>query len=372
MSGASSYDAIVIGAGMAGASIAAELARDMSVLLVEMEEQPGYHATGRSVAFWSESYGGPHVQPLTHASLPFLDQPDPDFAEAGFLGARGAIHIGRAGDEPLRDALMTQFAGTDIFHPLDAPALRQRMPGLRPEWTLGLEEPGTRDIDVAALHAAYLRAFARRGGTQALGQRFDRAARQGDDWRVVLKDREVTAGRIINAAGAWTDDVARACSIRPLGIAPLLRTVVQLRVSPPVPCDLPLILDLAENFYFKPVGDGRIWLTPHDERPVPAGDVAPEEIDIALAIDRLQQVVDWRVDAVERKWAGLRSFAPDRLPVYGPDPDAPTFFWYAGQGGFGIQTAPAAAQLAHRLICGGDACGIDVAAYLPARFINRP
>lgn len=371
-----SFDAVVVGAGMAGASIAAELARDMSVLLVEMEDRPGYHATGRSVAFWSESYGGPLVQPLTRASLAFLDQPDPDFADSGFLGARGAIHIGRRGDEGLRDALMAQFAGSGIFRPIGSAALNARVAGLRQDWTLGLEEPGVRDIDVAALHAAYLRAFAKRGGEQALGLRFERAARQGDGWRVTLHDRELAAGLIVNAAGAWADEVARACGIRPIGIAPLLRTVVQLRVTPPVPFDLPLTLDLAENFYFKPVGDGRIWLTPHDEHPRPAGDVAPEEIDVALAIERLQGVVDWRINAVERKWAGLRSFAPDRLPVYGADPDAPSFFWFAGQGGFGIQTAPAAARLAHRLICGGDGDegppGIDAAAYLPARFRNFP
>jgi D-arginine dehydrogenase len=177
---------------------------------------------------------------------------------------------------------------------------------------------------------------------------------------------------IINAAGAWADQVAQASGVAPLGIQPMLRTVVQLRVDPAVPDDLPLVLDLSGRFYFKPAGGGRIWLTPHDETPVAAGDVAPDEMDVAIAIERLQQVVGWRVEAVERKWAGLRSFAPDRLPVYGFDSVVPGFFWFAGQGGFGIQTAPAAALLGAGLVRGtniGPAlAGIDPAKYAPARF----
>src|SRR5205085_8682548 len=149
----------------------------------------------------------------------------------------------------------------------------------------------------------------------------------------------------VNAAGAWADEVAQRCGVRPLGIQPYRRTIVQLRVDPPAPAHLPLIIDAAESFYFKPEPGGRLWLSPHDETASAPCDCAPEEIDVALAIDRLEQVVDWRIEAVERKWAGLRSFAPDRLPVYGFAPGGNGFFWFAGQGGFGIQTAPAAAGL---------------------------
>jgi D-arginine dehydrogenase len=191
-------------------------------------------------------------------------------------------------------------------------------------------------------------------------------------WAIRLSGgEEVRAGLLINAAGAWADPVAKASGAAPLGIVPLLRTVVQLRVNPPAPDTLPLVLDLAERFYFKPVGGGRIWLTPHDERPVAAADVAPEEEDIAIAIERFQAVVDWRIEAVERKWAGLRSFAPDRLPVYGYDGQVPGFFWYAGQGGFGIQTAPAAAKLGAALILGREepsVSALDTRIYSPARF----
>lgn len=366
------YDAVIIGAGMAGASLGAELAAHMSVLLVEMEAQPGYHATGRSVAFWSESYGGPLVRPLTKASLPMLATPAPDFAEEGFLAPRGALHIGRAGDEAARAALIDDFSGKPLFAPVDAAELQRRITGLRPQWIFGLEEPGTRDIDVAALHTAYLRAFARRGGHVSGGTRFEGAVRTGaGEWRVRLANGEVIASRLINAAGAWADDVARSSGIAPLGITPLLRTVVQLRVDPPASENLPLVLDLAGGFYFKPVGGGRIWLTPHDEQPMTASDVAADEMDVAIAIERLREVVDWRIEAMERKWAGLRSFAPDRLPVYGFDPDEPGFFWFAGQGGFGIQTAPAAALLAKALILEEEMeaalADIDPTTYAPAR-----
>jgi D-arginine dehydrogenase len=176
---------------------------------------------------------------------------------------------------------------------------------------------------------------------------------------------------IVNAAGAWADEIARMAGVRPIGIAPYRRTVAVLRVDPPAPADLPLVLDIGGGFYFKPDA-GRLWLSPHDEIPSAPCDAAPEEFDVAIAIDRFQQVTDWRIEAVERRWAGLRSFAPDRLPVYGFDPERPSFFWFAGQGGFGIQTAPAAARLGAQVLLGHgpDAvtAAIDPVAYTPARF----
>ncbi|MEO8724411.1 MAG: FAD-binding oxidoreductase, partial [Sphingobium sp.] len=172
--------------------------------------------------------------------------------------------------------------------------------------------------------------------------------------------------------GAWADEVARFSGARPIGITPLQRTVVQLRTDQPTDITDPIIVDLALNFYFKAVGQDRLWLSPHDEIPVPPGDAAPEELDVAIAIDRFEHVVDWRIAAVERKWAGLRSFAPDRLPIYGFDVRVPNFFWFAGQGGFGIQTAPAAARLAAALVTGSSpdaaVAHIDGSAYAPARF----
>lgn len=354
---------------MAGASLGAVLAEHASVLILEREALAGHHATGRSVAFWQESYGGPVVQPLTTASGPYLLAPEPDFADRPFATRRRALHVGRAGDDGARDALFADFAGAVDLEPVDPYAL---VPGLRADWTLGVMEASCRDIDVAALHQACLRRFRRRGGVLHLDRRFLAARREGAGWRVETSGGPIACALIVNAAGAWADDVARACAVAPVGIAPLLRTVVQLRVPALPSPDLPLVMDLGRRFYFKPQGEGRIWLTPHDETPSPPCDAAPEDLAVAQAIDRFQQVVDWPIAAVERKWAGLRSFAPDRAPVYGFDPGEPGFFWFAGQGGFGIQTAPAAALLAAGLITGASVpepiASIDPAPYAPGRF----
>lgn len=377
MSDTAKYDVIIIGAGMAGASLGAELVAAMgseaSVLLLEMEDQPGYHSTGRSVAFWSETYGGPGVQPLTTASGPWLRNPHPDFSQHGFLRTRGALHIGRSENAHLRQAMMDDFAQSGVpMLGLNAVELKQRLPGLRPDWTIGLSEPSCMDIDVAALHAAYLRAFRKGGGTVKAGFRVTGGQRDGDGWRIDTDAGVFYSAIVANAAGAWADDIARACGVAPIGITPLLRTVVQLRTDPAPPTELPLVVDLAGRFYFKPDGTGRLWLSPHDEIPADPGDVAPDELAVAQAIDRFENVMDWRVVAVERKWAGLRSFAPDRLPVYGHDPIAHGFFWFAGQGGFGIQTAPAAAKLGAALLLNEKPDpgveGINPELYSPDRF----
>lgn len=362
-------DIVIVGGGMAGASLGAELATHGRVLVLEMEQQAGYHATGRSVAFWEETYGGPAVQPLTTASGPMLAAPDPDFHDGSFLSPRGTLHVGRAADVDARDALIADFAGKVDLQPVD-PA--DYVPGLRPDWTLGVMEASCRDIDVAGLHQAWLRQLRRRGGTMQLGARLISARREGSGWRIETTGGPLSCGLIVNAAGAWADDVARACGIAPVGIRPLRRTVVQLRVpSLPSP-DLPLVMDLGGGFYFKPEARDRVWLTPHDEVPSPPCDAAPEEIAVAQAVARFEAVVDWPVAGIEHRWAGLRSFAPDRAPVYGFDAEVPGFFWFAGQGGFGIQTAPAAALLAASLIQGvvpsDPVAGIDGAAYRPGRF----
>lgn len=367
------YDVVIAGAGMAGASLAAEIAPHASVLLLEMEAQPGYHATGRSVAFWSESYGGPGVQPLTTASGPMLRSPNLDFSDRTFLNSRGAIHLGRADDAEAISAFAREYGSLGIaLKSLDRPELERHVSGLRPEWTHAVAELSTSDIDVAALHGAYLRA-AKRAGAELEGARKLLSAQRGQGgWHLETSSGAVTATILVNASGAWADSVARACGVGPVGIRPLQRTVVQLRTRPQPPQDLPLIIDISGRFYFKVEGAGRLWLSPHDETPAEAGDVAPEEIAVAEAIARFEQVVDWKIEAVERKWAGLRSFAPDRLPVYGFDPLATGFFWFAGQGGFGIQTAPAAAKLGAALLlqAGPDpsVAAIDPSPYDPGRF----
>lgn len=360
------WDFAIIGAGMAGASIAAELAPHARVLLLEAEDAPGYHATGRSAAFWEECYGGPGVAPLTLASGPYL-------REHGFLTTRGALYVGRAEDRAAMDAFMASFAGTGVtIERIGREALVRHVPAMGEAWCDAIYEPACADIDVAGLHQHYLSAVRRAGVEVACRARVTSLQRESGGWRITTGDgTEFAAARIVNAAGAWADGIAEMAGVAPLGIRPLRRTVVQLRVAPEAPADLPLVLDVGGNFYFKPDA-GRLWLSPHDEIPAEPGDVAPEELDVAIAIDRFEQATEWRIAAVERRWAGLRSFAPDRLPVYGPDPADSGFFWFAGQGGFGIQTAPAAARLGAQLALGRgrDAMtqGIDPAAYAPGRF----
>ena len=363
-----SWDIAIVGAGIAGASLAAELAAlgAARVLLIESEDRPGYHTTGRSAAFWEECYGGPDVVPLTLASGPWL-------REHGFLSPRGALYIGREADEPALDGFIERFARSGVhIERLGRAAVEKHLPGLRAQWTGAVWEPACADIDVAGLHQHYLASAARGGVALVTRTRIVAAERTAGRWRLTDERGEHFDTRVLaNAAGAWADSIAGAAGTRALGIRPLRRTVAQLRTDPAPPADLPLVLDIAGRFYFKPES-GRLWLSPHDEEPSAPCDAAPEELAVAEAIDRFEAVVDWRVLAVERKWAGLRSFAPDRLPVYGYDPAVEGLFWFAGQGGFGIQTAPAAARLAAQLLLDAprDAMteALDAGLYSPARF----
>ena len=335
----SDFDIVIAGGGIAGASLGAEIAAKRKTLIIEAESQCGYHSTGRSAAFWLESYGGPDVAKLTSASRHFLDSPPREFSESGFLHTRGDVHVSD-GDWP-------EVPPGINARQLNREELEQLVPGIRPRWIRALFEPGCADIDVAGLHAAYLRQFRKRGGKVATSSRLHRAERQANRWVIALEDgSSIKASVILDAAGAWADSVAEACGAKPLGIEPKRRTMAQVKVGRTGLKALPLVDDAAGTFYFKGESDSSIWLSPHDEIETNPCDAAPDEIDIAIAIDRFQAVVDWPVERIERKWAGLRSFAPDRLPVYGFDSRADGFFWCAGQGGFGIQTAPAAARLA--------------------------
>ena len=359
------YDVVIVGGGIAGASLGAEIADKRRTLIIEAEDQCGYHSTGRSAAFYLESYGGADVAKLTLASRHFLAQPPEEFSEHGFLHVRGDLHITRNRFPELPPAVETR--------PVERDELERLVPGIRPEWRRALLEPGCADIEAAALHGAYLRQFRRSGGEIGTRARLLRARRSQDRWALTLEDgSSVKAAVLVNAAGAWADIVAEAADVRPIGIAPKRRTLVQLRVGRTGLKELPLVDDADGTFYFKGEGDNTVWLSPHDEIESDPCDAAPEEMDIAIAIDRFENVVDWPIERVERSWAGLRSFAPDRLPVYGFDTQAAGFFWCAGQGGFGIQTSPAAAKLAASVLLGEQpselVANIDAAIFSPARF----
>ncbi len=351
------WDVAIVGAGMAGAGLAAALAGKARVLLLEAEDRAGYHSTGRSAAFWSETYGGPLIQPLTSASRPAL---------APFLSPRGCLHIADAAESRrLRRWRRSSPMARCRCGNWTGPSSRRGFPGCgRAGTTASPSRPArTSTSQLCTPNASGRAARALVAKARLLG-----AERRNGIWRIATTGGGFEAAILVNAAGAWADAVALAAGEQPLGIRPFRRTIVQLRVDPPVPADLPLVVDAAGRFYFKPGAGGRLWLSPHDETSTEPCDCAPEELDVAVAIDRLEQAVDWRVAAVEHKWAGLRSFAPDRLPVYGFSPSGRGFFWCAGQGGFGIQTAPAASALAARLLLGDPAGDIDPVPYSARRF----
>lgn len=361
------FDVLIVGGGIAGASLGAEIAGQARTAIIEAESHCGMHATGRSAAFWLESYGGPDVAVLSAESREFLANPPVDFSEHGFLRERGAVHLTQDDVPELPQGIVSRI--------VERGELERLVPGIRPQWQRALLESGCADIDVAGLHAAYLRKFRREGGTLATDARLESATYADALWTARLSDGStVGAAIMVNAAGAWADQVAEACGVRPIGVAPKRRTMVQLRVGRSGLRDLPLVDDANGTFYFKGEGERSIWLSPHDEIESDPCDAAPEEIDIATAIDRFEQVVDWPVEAVERSWAGLRSFAPDRIPVYGFDTGRPAFFWCVGQGGFGIQTAPAASRLAASLLLRAEQPpALDRVAsqvYWPGRFDN--
>jgi D-arginine dehydrogenase len=357
----SDYDVVIVGGGIAGASLGAEISGKARVLLIEAESHCGYHSTGRSAAFWLESYGGADIARLTAASRGFLTKPPPEFGESGFLTPRGAIHISKE--------TWPEVPSTVEARRVDRAELERLVPGILADWRFALMEPGCANIDVAALHAAYLRVFRRRGGVVRTDARLNSAEHRAGRWTIELEDgTSIESAKLVNAAGAWADSVAERCGVQRLGIEPKRRTMVQLRVGRSGLRDMPEVLDYAGTFYFIGESDRSIWLSPHDEIETDPCDAAPEEIDVAIAIDRFQGVVDWPVEAVERSWAGLRTFAPDRLPVYGFDVREDGFFWCAGQGGFGIQTAPAAARMAAAVLLGeGPEPGIDPASFSPRR-----
>ncbi|MEO7505405.1 MAG: FAD-binding oxidoreductase [Sphingomicrobium sp.] len=359
-------DVIIVGGGIAGASLGARLVPTMRVVLIELEDQCGRHATGRSVAFWQASLGGANpARRLSLASKPMFDAGWPG-SDSPLLRRRGALHLCGPHGSDLDDM---DGEGEDALLYWDRETLLAAVPGLRAQWTGAWFEPSCADIDVAAFHAACLAAIRRGGGEVRTDSALRGARRSGAGWQVETAGGMIEAGLLVNAAGAWADDVAHHAGVAPLGLEPKRRTVVQLRVGRAGLRDLPLITDLHESFYFKGEGDRSVWVSPLDETIVEPCDAAPEDIDVAMAIDRFERAVDWPVEAVERKWAGLRTFSPDRMMRFGFDPDAPGFFWCVGQGGMGIQTAPAASLLCATLLRGEPLpealAGIDPAAFRP-------
>jgi D-arginine dehydrogenase len=338
-------DVAVIGAGIAGVSAAYELAEQCSVVLLEQEPEPARHSTGRSAAMFLESYGGPAVQPLTRASRAVFDAVGP------LLTARPLLWV--APFEQL-DELAALGELNPALQPLDPASARKLCPALRPGWcAAALLEPGALEIDVLGLHQHYL-GGGRRRGVRVLVNAAVRAGRHRDNgWVLDTAAGLVHARLVVNAAGAWADRVAAALGVPPVGLRPLRRTAAVARAEA-VDHGWPLVSDVGERFYFRPEGAG-VLISPADETPSEPGDARPDDVDVALAIERVNAATTLDLRSIVSAWAGLRTFTPDRNPIVGPDPVAPAFWWLAGQGGFGIQTAPALARLTATAITGDPA-----------------
>lgn len=336
-------DWLIVGGGIAGASIGCRLAPHGRVLLLERESQPGYHSTGRSAALFMESYGTPQVRALTMASRAFLENPPDGFTEHPVLGARGAMMVATHGEEA---ELQAHWDVLRALSPngrlLDAGGACELTPVLRRDKLVGaVYEPDAVDMDVHAIHQGFLRGIRRAGGRIVTDAEVTALQRVGGQWQVTAGGQLWQAPVVLNAAGAWADEVGRLAGARAIGLQPRRRSAFIFAPPPDThAAGWPMTAGVSEDWYIKPDA-GMLLGSPANVDPVPPHDVQPEELDIAIAIDRIQQMTTLTIRRPTRTWAGLRSFVPDGDLVGGWDAQAPGFFWVAAQGGYGIQTSPA-------------------------------
>jgi D-arginine dehydrogenase len=341
---------VVIGGGIAGASIAANLAEHVAVRLLEMEGQAGYHSTGRSAARFSETYGNATIRALSTASRSFFFAPPAGFCPVPLVKPRADLIFARTSRREALDEYIESI-GPNCLERLSAERALELCPVLRTDDLAGaVLDRSPADIDVHALHQGYLRLLKARGGQMTTAAEVVGLERKSDSWWVTTPKEVLRASVVVNAAGAWAGELGRMAGAHDIGLEPRRRTALLIEPAPGINIESwPMLSDVDETFYLKP--QSGLWLlSPADETPVPACDVQPDELDIAIAIDRLERATTVDVRRVVRKWAGLRSFVTDRSPCVGFDSRQPGFFWLAALGGYGIQTAPALSILASALV----------------------
>jgi D-arginine dehydrogenase len=342
-------DVIVIGAGVAGISAAAELSEHCKVLLLERELQPGYHSSGRSAAYFAPAYGNEVVQVMTRESASDYQYPA-DFFDDVLLLPRASLFVAEA-------ERMDAIAAMQESHPwlcrLEGQALRDLVPPLNVAFSVGLLDPEGGDLNVHAILQGYQRKFRANGGRIRFDANVVAIKPSSAGWEVRLEqDESIQTSKIVNAAGAWADQIAFAANLKGLGLQPKRRTACLVKPKPEWGIQSwPMVIDIDETVYFKHES-GQLMVSPADETNSPPCDAQPEELDVAIAIDRYQRLIDHGSATPSHTWAGLRTFAPDRTFVVGPDPRADGFYWLAGQGGYGVQSAPALARLATQLVLG--------------------
>ncbi len=352
----SNYDFIIIGGGICGASVAYELSESGTVLILERENQLAYHTTGRSAAISMESYGNAIIRQLTVWSTRFFKDCPHEFSITPLWSPRGALILADSENEANLDRRIKAIEKlVPSVSKVNEQQILQLAPYLRPDqWAAGLLEPDAFDLDVHAIHSAYIRGIKRRGSDIIRNCSLTEARRQNGAWNLSLSNGErVGCGVIVNAAGAWADEVAQICDVESSGIRPLRRTVLLIHPNVEVP-HTPYVGSVDEQIFIKPEATG-FMVSPCDETPSVPCDSAPEEIDIAITMDRFLKMTNFTRCDIRSKWAGLRTFVPDRTPLLGSDPDMPGFVWFAAVGGYGIQAGPAMAKL-----CAASALGEDL------------
>lgn len=372
----------IIGGGIAGSSLAYRLAEALGsgkdIKVFEREDRPGYHSTGRSAAVYTETYGPPIIRALTAGSRHFFDHPPQGFAAHKLLHPLGLL---LAGTESARAQAEKIYADCRALTPnvsfLEGSKISDLVSVLKPEWTaVGVYEPDAMSMDVAALHEGYLRGFKAMGGEIIIDAEIMGLNQSPSGWKLDTKAGSWTSEIVINAAGAWADEVATLAQLAPLGLQPKRRTAIVFQGPDDLPkAGWPMVNDVEETFYFKPDA-GRILASPEEETPMPPCDVQPDELDVAITVDRLQSATTFDIKRIDNKWAGLRSFFPDGVPCAGFDATQNNFFWLAGQGGYGITTSDALARLSTALLLGqgipGDLndIGVNANELSPSRFNN--
>ncbi len=372
-----SPDLAVVGGGIAGASVAYELAAARSVVLLEAEPTPGAHATARSAATWIPGHGVAVARSLVLASGPRFARLAAELDTPPLLAPRAVLLVATdaVGETALARQLDERRGEPHGAVPVDPAEARRRCPALREVRAAALVERAA-DVDVDALHRGYLRGLRARGGTVRTRARAVALRRDGAGGAIRLADGDVvTAGGVVDAAGAWADVVAEAAGVPRVGLTPLRRTIAVARVPdparlrPPGGGPPPMVCEAADRWYFKADGEN-LLVSPADETPAEPGDARPDDLDVALALDRVDRATGLGLRSVVTSWAGLRTFVPDRRPVVGAWPDHPGFWFVAGQGGSGIETAPALSALAAAVVTGGPPPAdvpVDPADLAPAR-----
>ncbi len=348
-------DFLVLGGGIAGACAGFFLADHGSVTVLETEEVPGYHSTSRSAALFSEYYGNRCVRALTAASRAFFERPPAGFAEHPLLAPRGVMALAPAGAEArFARALADGHESVSGVRELEPDEVQQLCPIVKPGWyRRAMHKPGAMDIDVDATHQGFLRGLRAKGGAVVTRAPVRALARRNGQWHATTAAGAFSAPVVVDAAGAWADEIAALAGVRTLGLVPKRRTACI--VDPPAGMAVagwPLVCDVTDTFYFKPES-GRLMVSPVDATPMPPCDVRHDDLDVATAAARMEEVTTLTVRRISHSWAGLRTFARDDTPVVGPAPDAAGFYWLAGLGGYGIQVAPSVGRAVAALVTAG-------------------